>query len=82
MENIRQEVERDAFITSMSYRSAPLYFWFEYTDPYYGHNPDRDEIEDDRTLDLAFHFKIPTKYLPRFFPTMELIRRQNEIQDY
>ena len=77
MENLRQEIERDFFIESMlKYtRKSPFYFWFEYTDPYYGSNSDRDELDDDRTLDLIFHFRLPARFFPRFFSTMELSRK-------
>ena len=72
MENLRLEVERDVFVTSRHYHRQPsFYFWFEYTDPYYGYNPDRDELDDDRAFDLAFHFPIrPVRCLP----TMEISR--------
>jgi len=63
MENIRLEVERDVFVTTiLGYtRQAPFYFWFEYTDSYYGHHPEMDEMEDNRAVDLGFRFKFRKK---------------------
>lgn len=51
------QIERDIAETNNRYRrQRNMYFWYEYMDPYYGPNTYSDEVDDDRTLDLAFHF--------------------------
>lgn len=52
------QIERDVAQTCNRYRrQSNMYFWYEYTDAYYGPNH-YDEVSDDRTLDLGFHNKV------------------------
>ena len=49
------QIDRDIAAINNKFRRSSIYFWYEYTDAYYGPNYN-DEVNDDRSLDLGFHF--------------------------
>ena len=48
------QIDRDIAAINNKFCGPRIYFWYEYIDAYYG--PNNDEVNDDRAIDLGFHF--------------------------